>query len=94
MPTSRGGRDAACLFLVALLVYWVTSPGAPAYDQYALLADALLHGSLSLPERPPHLEKAEWQGRAHFTHPPTPAAMVAAATPNTASSVTTVTEPR
>jgi len=66
------GRDALWLFVAALATYAFTSPGATAYDQYARLADAILHGSLSLPARPPHLEMAEWQGRAYFTNPPMP----------------------
>ena len=73
---SRDWRDALCFFLVALATYAVTCPGASGYDQYALLARAVLHGSLSLPERPPALEMAEWQGRAYFTNPPTPALLL------------------
>ncbi len=70
-------RDATLLFLLTIAVYWATCPGATAYDQYGRLADALLHGSLSLPQRPPHLEMAEYQGRAYFTNPPTPAVLLA-----------------
>jgi hypothetical protein len=69
-------RDALCLFLAALAIYAVTCPGASGYDQYARLAQTLLHGSLSLPHRPAHLEMAEWQGRAYFTNPPTPALLL------------------
>jgi hypothetical protein len=64
------------LFLVALATYAATCPGSTGYDQYALLARALLHGSVSLPERPAALEMAEWQGRAYFTNPPTPALLL------------------
>ena len=60
------------LFIAALAIYTLTSPGPTAYDQYGLFADRLLHGSLSLPQRPPHLEMAEYEGRAYFTNPPTP----------------------
>jgi hypothetical protein len=60
------------MFLAALAVYAMTSPGPTAYDQYGLFADCLLHGHLSLPSRPPHLEMAEYAGRAYFTNPPTP----------------------
>ncbi len=64
------------IFLAAFVVYYATSfvwgPGATGYDQYSLFADALIHGHLSLPQRPPHLEMAEYQGRAYFTNPPTP----------------------
>ena len=73
---SRDWRDALWFFLAALATYAVTCPGATGYDQYALLARALLHGSLSLPERPPALEMAEWHGRAYFTNPPTPALLL------------------
>jgi len=65
-------RDALLIFLAALIVYAMTSPGPTAYDQYALFADAILHGHLGLPSRPPHLEMAEFEGRAYFTNPPTP----------------------
>lgn len=58
------------------MVYAATSPGATAYDQYALFAKVLLEGGLSLPERPPHLEMAEYLGRAYFTNPPTPALLM------------------
>lgn len=77
LPEPHGVRDATLLFLAVLLVYWATCPGATAYDQYARFAEALLHGSLSLPERPPHLEMAEYEGRAYFTNPPTPAILLA-----------------
>lgn len=76
-PEPHGARDATWLFLLVLVVYWLTCPGATAYDQYGRLADALLHGSLSLAERPPHLEMAEYEGRAYFTNPPTPAIVLA-----------------
>ena len=72
----HGPSDALWFFLAALVVYALTSPGPTAYDQYARFADAMLHGSLSLPERPPHLEMAEYQGRAYFTNPPTPAILL------------------
>ncbi len=72
----HGRRDALWLFAAALVVYGLTSPGATAYDQYARFADAMLHGSLSLPQRPPHLEMAEYQGRAYFSNPPTPALLL------------------
>lgn len=72
-PRRSDWRDACWLLVVALAVYGLSCPGATGYDQYARLADAILHGSLSLPERPPHLEMAEWNGRAYFTNPPTPA---------------------
>ncbi len=72
----RDRRDALLLFVVALVAYRAACPGPSGYDQYALLARALLHGSLSLPERPPALEMAEWQGRAYFTNPPTPALLL------------------
>ncbi len=70
-------RDAWWLFFAALLVYSLTSPGATAYDQYARFAQVMLHGQLSLPQRPPHLEMAEYEGRAYFTNPPTPALFLA-----------------
>ena len=75
-PAPHGRTDALWLFLAALIVYALTSPGPTAYDQYARFADAMLHGSLSLPERPPHLEMAEYQGRAYFSNPPTPAILL------------------
>jgi hypothetical protein len=75
-PAPHGRTDALWLFLAALVVYALTSPGPTAYDQYARFADAMLHGSLSLPERPPHLEMAEYQGRAYFSNPPTPAILL------------------
>ncbi len=65
-------RDALLFFVAAFVVYWFTCPGATGYDQYSLFADTLIHGHLSLPQRPPHLEMAEFQGRAYFTNPPTP----------------------
>jgi hypothetical protein len=78
VPTgdANGRRDAWWLFVVALAVYAATSPGATAYDQYARFAKVLLEGGLSLPQRPPHLEMAEYQGRAYFTNPPTPAILM------------------
>jgi hypothetical protein len=75
-PEPHGRWDALWLFLAAFTVYALTSPGATAYDQYARFADAVLHGSLSLPHRPPHLEMAEYQGRAYFSNPPTPAILL------------------
>jgi hypothetical protein len=72
----RGRWDAWWLFFAALVAYTLTCPGATAYDQYALFANAMLDGSLSLPKRPPHLEMAEYQGRAFFTNPPTPALLL------------------
>lgn len=71
-----GRRDAWWFFFGALIVYWGTSPGATAYDQYARFAKVILEGSLSLPQRPPHLEMAEYLGRAYFTNPPTPAILL------------------
>ena len=75
-PTAAGGRDAVALFVAALAVYFATCPDATPYDQYARLAEAVLHGTLSLPVRPPHLEMAEYQGRAYFTNPPGPALLL------------------
>jgi hypothetical protein len=72
----HGRKDAWRFFVAALVIYTLTSPGATAYDQYARFADAMLHGSLSLPQRPPHLEMAEYQGRAYFSNPPTPAILM------------------
>lgn len=76
LPTPNGVRDAFCVFFAALVVYALTSPGGTDYDQYALFAQALLKGSLSLPQRPVHLEMAEFEGRAYFTNPPTPALLL------------------
>ena len=75
-PEPHGRRDALLWFVAALAVYWATCPGSTAYDQYGRFADAVLHGSLSLPQRPPHLEMAEYQGRAYFSNPPTPAILM------------------
>ena len=75
-PATRGGWDASWFFLAALVAYAFTSPGATGYDQYARFAQVLLHGSLSLPSRPPHLEMAEFAGRAYFSNPPTPALLL------------------
>ena len=72
-PTPAGGRDALGFFVAALAVYLATCPDATPYDQYARLAEAVLQGTLSLPSRPPHLEMAEYAGRAYFTNPPSPA---------------------
>src|SRR6185312_10112226 len=72
-PEPHGRWDALLWFVAALAVYTLTCPGSTAYDQYARFADAMLHGTLSLPQRPPHLEMAEYQGRAYFSNPPTPA---------------------
>jgi hypothetical protein len=69
-------RDAVLLFLLALVVYAQTSPGATAYDQYARFAEVMIKGELSLPRRPPHLEMAEFEGRAYFSNPPTPALLL------------------
>ncbi|MCC6848504.1 MAG: hypothetical protein IT294_08395 [Deltaproteobacteria bacterium] len=77
MPEPHGARDALALLFTVVAVYWLTCPGATAYDQYSRFADALLHGSLSLSARPPHLEMAEYGGRAYFTNPPTPAILIA-----------------
>jgi hypothetical protein len=75
-PEPHGRRDALWFFVVALALYALTCPGSTAYDQYARFAQAMLHGSLSLPHRPPHLEMAEYEGRAYFTNPPTPAILL------------------
>src|SRR5262245_42122866 len=76
-PLGRSDRrDAVGFFVVALAAYWICCPGPTGYTQYARFAPALSHGSLSLPERPPALEMAEWQGRAYFTNPPTPALLL------------------
>jgi hypothetical protein len=75
-PAPYGARDSTIFFFATLAIYYLTCPDATAYDQYAKLAEALLKGSLSLPQRPPHLEMAEWQGRAYFTNPPAPALLL------------------
>ncbi len=75
-PVPAGARDALGFFVAALAVYVGTCPDATPYDQYARLAEAALQGSLSLPSRPPHLEMAEYAGRAYFTNPPTPAVLL------------------
>ena len=75
-PAAHGGWDASWFFLAALVAYAFTSPGATGYDQYARFAQVMLHGSLSLPSRPPHLEMAEFAGRAYFSNPPTPALLL------------------
>jgi hypothetical protein len=76
LPARQGAGDALWLFVAALLVYSLTSPGATGDHNYSLFADAMLHGSLSLPHRPAHLEMAEFGGRAYFSNPPTPALLL------------------
>lgn len=73
------GRDFAILALCILAVYavlwsftgtwpWMANP----YNNYALQAEAWLHGRLDLGKNHPHLELALFQGRYYVSFPPFP----------------------
>jgi hypothetical protein len=60
--------------LFVLVVYWVSGPSVSTpHDQYIRLALAFLAGRLDLPERPPWLEVARYDGRTYVIQPPFPA---------------------
>jgi hypothetical protein len=68
---------AVLLFLLTLAVYhWSNQGKESAFNQYALLADALLDGRLDLRDPAPHLEMAVWQGRSYVIYPPMPALLM------------------
>lgn len=64
------------LALIALVVYWVTGPLSPGGDSFIPLADAFLHGRLSIPVDRPWLELVPvpgGNGAQYSPFPPVPA---------------------
>lgn len=64
------------LALLALLVYWFTGPPGAGGDQYVPLADAFLHGRLSIPVDRPWMELVpvpDGGGAQYSPFPPAPA---------------------
>ena len=62
--------------LFALVVYWFTGPSGAGGDQYVPLADALLHGRLSIPVDRPWMELVPvpgGSGAQYSPFPPVPA---------------------
>lgn len=68
-------KKASLLFLITLVVYFLSSRGEGAHWNYfVLLADAFLHGRLDLLQNPLWLnELVNWQGRYYMVFPPMPA---------------------
>lgn len=68
---------ALLLFLLTLAVYhWSNQGKGAAFNQYSLLADAILDGRLYLIDPPAFLEMAVWQGRSYVIYPPMPALLM------------------
>jgi hypothetical protein len=64
------------LALIALLIYWVTGPQGAGGDQFVPLADAFLHGRLSIPVDRPWMELVpvpDGNGAQYSPFPPVPA---------------------
>lgn len=64
------------LALLAFAVYWVTGPTGPSGDSFVPLADAFLHGRLSIPVDRPWLELVpvpDGSGAQYSPFPPVPA---------------------
>lgn len=64
---------AALLAVCAFAVYHFSFPDETPFDQYVLLADALLHGRVDLVDPPYHIEKTTFRGRHYVMNPPFPA---------------------
>ena len=60
------------LALLALLAYWFTGPQGAGGDQYVPLADAFLHGSLSIPVDRPWMELVPVPGGGGAQYSPFP----------------------
>jgi hypothetical protein len=60
------------LALLALLVYWLTGPPAAGGDQFVPLADAFLHGRLSIPVDRPWMELVPVPGGGGAQYSPFP----------------------
>ena len=66
----------AGLALLALVAYWFTGPTGPSGDSFVPLADAFLHGRLSIPVDRPWLELVpvpDGSGAQYSPFPPVPA---------------------
>ena len=64
------------LALLALVAYWLTGPQAAGGDQYVPLADAFLHGRISIPIDRPWMELVPvpgGEGAQYSPFPPVPA---------------------
>ena len=69
----------AVITLLALVVYWTTGPGSNVPDSFVPLADAFLHGRLSIPVDRPWLELVpvnDGSGAQYSPFPPVPAAVL------------------
>jgi len=81
-PTAAPGRAATGadpghafaigLALVAYAAYWVTGPTGPYLDSFVPLADAVLHGSLSIPVDRPWMELVPVPGGGAAQYSPFP----------------------
>jgi len=63
------------LFIIAFLIYFITSPGKTPYDYFTRLASAFLEGKIYLTDNPPwfsELVPAE-NGKFYVVYPPMPA---------------------
>jgi hypothetical protein len=69
---------ALLFFSVTLVVYYLTYPGYNTpYDYFVWLADAFIHGRLSLKEAPPRLtELIPFNGNIYVVYPPMPAILL------------------
>ncbi len=66
---------ACCVAAITFAVYRATGPAHTPHDQYVRLAAAWLQGRWDLPESPPWLEVARYQGRSYVIQPPFPAVL-------------------
>ncbi len=69
----------AVLTLLALVAYWLTGPGDNVPDSFVPLADAFLHGRISIPVDRPWLELVpvnDGSGAQYSPFPPVPAVVL------------------
>lgn len=75
-PAEPGHAIGIGLALLATLVYWFTGPWSAGGDQFVPLADAFLHGRLSIPVDRPWMELVPvpgGNGAQYSPFPPVPA---------------------
>ena len=65
--------QALCVALGTFVIYALTRWPDNPYNQFTLLADALLHGRVDIVDPPSYLELARHGGRAYVIDPPAPA---------------------
>lgn len=64
------------VFSATFIIYLLTREGTTPYNNFVLLADAILHGRLYLTENINWLELAPYQGRYYIIPPPMPAILL------------------